>query len=48
MYITSESAYKSEHAGYNYFKIDRGVKQGDGSNQTLYTCFINDVHDVFD
>ena len=32
----------------NFFNLDRGVKQGDSLSPTLFNCFINDLHDIFD
>jgi hypothetical protein len=34
----------------DYFKIERGVKQGDISyiSSCLFNYFVNDLHDIFD
>ena len=48
MYSSCESAVKFKNSHSNYFKLDRGVKQGDSLSPTLFNCFINDLHDTFD
>ena len=47
MYSSCESAIKFENKQSNYFKLDRGVKQGDSLSPTLFNCFINDLHETF-
>ena len=48
MYRWSESSVKIENKFSDFFRIDRGVKQGDSLSPTLFNCFINDLHSVFD
>lgn len=48
MYSSCESAIKFKNMHSNYFKFDRGVKQGGSLSPTLFNCFINDLHGTFD
>ena len=48
MYKCCESAVKIENKFSDFFRIERGVKQGDSLSPTLFNCFINDLHSVFD
>ena len=48
MYSLSESAVKIQNKISNYFTLARGVKQGDSLSPTLFNCFINDMHSIFD
>ena len=48
MYKHCESAVKIEHSVTNYFTLARGEKQGDSLRPTLFYCFINDLHEIFD
>ena len=48
MYRHCESAVKIEHNITDYFSLARGVKQGDSLSPTLFNCFINDLHEIFD
>ena len=48
MYSLSKSAVKIQNKISNYFHLQRGVKQGDSLSPTLFNCFINDMHSIFD
>ena len=48
MYDSCESAVKFDHRISNFFELERGVKQGDSLSPTLFNCFINDLHKIFD
>ena len=48
MYSYSQSAVKIDNEYTDFFKLKRGVKQGDSLSPTLFNCFINDLHDIFD
>ena len=48
MYSSCESAVKFDHKISNFFELERGVKQGDSLSPTLFNCFINDMHQIFD
>jgi hypothetical protein len=48
MYSSCESTIKFDNTQSNYFKLDRGVKQGDSLSPTLFNCFINELHETFD
>jgi hypothetical protein len=48
MYNCSLSAIKNQNKISPFFNLERGVKQGDSLNPTLFNYFINDLHDIFD
>ena len=48
MYKCCQSAVKIDNEYSDFFEIDRGVKQGDSLSPTLFNCFINDIHSIFD
>ena len=48
MYKCSESSVKIDNKQSEFFEIDKGVKQGDSLSPTLFNCFINDLHSIFD
>ena len=43
-----ESSIKVDNKYSEYFTLERGVKQGDSLSPTLFNCFINDLHEIFD
>ena len=48
MYRYSKSAVKINNEFSDFFELNRGVKQGDSLSPTLFNCFINDIHEIFD
>ena len=48
MYSCNQSAVKIDNEYSKFFELVRGVKQGDSLSPTLFNCFINDIHDIFD
>ena len=43
-----QSAVKIDNKLSNYFNLEKGVNQGGSLRTTLFDCFINDMHDIFD
>jgi len=48
IYSLCQSAIKIDNKHSDYFKIERGVKQGDSLRSCLFNYFVNDLHDIFD
>jgi hypothetical protein len=48
MYNVCQSAVKIENKHSNYFNLEKGEEQGGSLSPTLFNCFINDIHDIFD
>ena len=48
MYRSSYSAVKIDNEYTDFFELNRGVKQGDSLSPTLFNCYINDLHNIFD
>lgn len=48
MYSSSYSAVKIDNEYTYFFELNRGVKQGDSLSPTLFNCYINDLHNIFD
>ena len=48
MYDSCQSALKIGNEHSFFFPINRGVRQGDSLSPSLFNCFINDLHKVFD
>ena len=48
MYDLTKSAVKIDNRISEFFELERGVKQGDSLSPTLFNCFINDLHQIFD
>jgi hypothetical protein len=46
--LCGQSAVKIDNKHSNYFNLEKGVNQGGSLRTTLFNCFINDVHDIFD
>ena len=48
MYNISKSAVQLNNEHTNCFTLKRGVKQSDSLSPTLFSYFINDLHEIFD
>lgn len=48
MYSLCQSALKIGNEHSSFFPIVRGVRQGDSLSPTLFNCYINDLHNIFD
>jgi hypothetical protein len=48
MYNYSLSAIKIQNKILSFFNLERGVKERDSLSPTLFNCFTNDLHDIFD
>ena len=48
MYDVCMSAVKIDNKYSDYFNVNMGVKQGDSLSPTIFNCFVNDLHDIFD
>ena len=48
MYNLTESSIKIDNKISKSFILERGVKQGDSLSPTIFNCFINDIHQIFD
>ena len=48
MYNLTESSIKIDNKISKSFILERGVKQGDSFSPTIFNCFINDIHQIFD
>ena len=48
MYNMTKSAVKLNNKITDFFTLDRGVKQGDSLSPTIFNCYINDLHQIFD
>lgn len=48
MYSLCQSAIKVNNEYSQFFNLERGVKQGDSQSPSLFNCYINDLHKIFD